>query len=101
MLSFFFLCILHHSWAYVVAGVMRSSGSNMNDMQLRVGFVGQISRGLGGQGRLFGTIGCQKDLGREDTHFIPLILPPHNRLDPQSTKRGQTVLLTPYRPTSA
>src|ERR671912_14442 len=51
MLLFFFHCILHHSWAYVVAGVMRRySGANMNDMQLRVGSVGQISRGLGGQG---------------------------------------------------
>jgi hypothetical protein len=59
MLSFFFHCILHHSWAYVVAGVMRRySGANMNDMQLRVGSVGQISRGLGGQGCLFGTVGC-------------------------------------------
>src|ERR671911_2143256 len=72
MLLFFFHCILHHSWAYVVAGVMRRySGANMNDMQLRVGSVGQISRGLGGQGRLFGTVGGQKDLGREDAHLSP------------------------------
>src|SRR5215204_2467194 len=69
MLSFFFHCILHHSWAYVVAGVMRRySGANMNDMQLRVGSVGQISRG---QGRLFGTVGGQQDLGREDAHLSP------------------------------
>src|SRR5215217_4579520 len=71
MCSFLFLCILHHTWAYVVARVMRRySGANMNDMQLRVGSVGQISGGLGGQGRLFGTVGGQKDLGREDAHLL-------------------------------
>src|SRR5215208_102304 len=75
MCSFLFLCILHHTWAYVVARVMRRySGANMNDMQLRVGSVGQISGGLGGQGRLFGTVGGQKDLGREDAHFGSCLL---------------------------
>jgi hypothetical protein len=59
MHSFFFLCLLHHFRANIVAGVMRRySGANMNDMQFRAGFVGQISRGLGGQGCLFGTVGC-------------------------------------------
>src|SRR5215208_6013900 len=68
-LSFFFRCTLNHLWAYVIAGGMRRySVARMNDMQLRVGFVGEISRDLSGEGRPFGAVCCQKDLGGEDAH---------------------------------
>src|SRR5436190_1998368 len=68
-LSLFSLCTLHYLRAYVVAGVMwLYSGANMNDMQLRAGFVGQIGSGLSGQNRLFGAVGGQQDPGREDAN---------------------------------
>ena len=70
-LSFFFRCALNHFWANIVAGVMRRySGASMNDMQLRVGFVGNISCDVGGEDRLFGAVCCQKDRGRENAHRV-------------------------------
>src|SRR5215208_4472483 len=74
-LSFSFCCTLNHFWANIVAGAMRRySGVRMNDMQLRVGFVGEISRDVGSEDRLFGAVCCQKDLGRGDAHSGSFLL---------------------------
>jgi hypothetical protein len=66
----------------------------MNDMHLRAGFVSQISGGLSGQNRLFGTVGCQKDPGGEDTRSILLCLATSyearfSQKGFKSTKKGQ------------
>src|SRR3954454_8843148 len=70
-LSFFFRCTLNHFWAYIKAWLVgRYSGASMNDVQLRVGLIGEISRDAGGEGGLFRAVCCQKDLGREDAHQL-------------------------------
>jgi hypothetical protein len=74
-LSFFSRCTLNHFWANIKAGVTRRySGASMNDMQLRVGLVGQISRDVGSEDSFLGTVRCQKDLGGKDAHRVASFL---------------------------
>jgi hypothetical protein len=98
MLSFFFLCVLHHSRAYVIAGIMRTYlRTNISDMQLRVGLVGQFSSGLDRHGCLFGAIsGCQ-DLGREDADFALRCLDSSQNNRSTEDNSGQAAPLTAYR----
>ena len=67
------------AWCWSSAGSLRfepersAKLSDVNDVQLRVGAVGQVGSGGCGQLGLPGAVGGQKDLGGEYTHWANLL----------------------------